>query len=98
MPDYIILRDVRLTGTLAARCPVVTVTASTSLSSIFSSIKAAAGKPKRIGTLFILCHGYAGMNRKARLCVDAGGEGLQLGSESVLHANGGCWTEIAGIC
>ena len=39
-----------------------------------------------IDTLHIYCHGYAGENEAARVCGDFGGQGLELGRESLtLH-------------
>lgn len=98
MTDFIILRDLRLGGNLTARCPVVNAGPATTLSAIFSSIRAACGASGRIDTLFILCHGYAGTNDRARVCMDAGGMGLELGGEALLHTNVSRWEAIAGLC
>ena len=97
MPRFLILRDKRLEGKLAARCPVVTVGETTTLSSMFSSVATAAGSSK-INTMFVLCHGYAGTNDSAGVCMDAGGMGLQLGAEQVLHTNVSRWEDIEGTC
>jgi hypothetical protein len=78
--------------------PVVNAGPATTLSAIFNSIKTARGGSGRIDTLFILCPGYAGTNDRARVCMDAGGMGLQLGAETVLHTNVSRWEAIAGIC
>jgi hypothetical protein len=95
MANYVILRDERLKGNLVARCPVFTVGPTTMLSSIFSSIK---GLASTVDTLFILCHGFAGVNNKALVCMDAGGMGLELGAELMLHTNVSRWEDISGAC
>lgn len=97
MPNSLILRDRRLAGQLVARCPVITVGATTSSSSIFSRVKSAGGS-SGIDTLFVLCHGFAGSNDRARVSMDAGGMGLQLGAERVLHTNVSRWEALAGTC
>lgn len=43
-----------------------------------------------------MCHGYAGSNQRGGVCMDAGGMGLQLGRENVLHNNVAMWTAIKG--
>jgi hypothetical protein len=97
MPNYLIVRDKRLVGKLVTRCPVINVDSTTPLSSLLSKIKISAHH-KSIDALFILCHGYAGTNNKAQVCMDAGGMGLQLGAENLLHTNVSRWQAIAGIC
>jgi hypothetical protein len=96
MGNFLILRDERLGGKLAAGCDVWTISKSTTLSSILSSIKGAAGTNGHFESLFILCHGFAGINARRGVCMDAGGMGLQLGSEGVLHSNITRWKAIAG--
>ncbi len=98
MPNYLILRDSRLHGTMAARCPVITASAGKPLSSLFSAVRSARNNTGTIDTMFILCHGFAGSNDRAGMSMDAGGMGLQLGTETVLHTNVARWTEIAGTC
>lgn len=44
--------------------------------------------------MFIMCHGYAGQNERAQMSMDAGGMGLQLGRENVLHENVSLWSAI----
>jgi hypothetical protein len=98
MANFLVLRDKRLKGTLAAACDVWTVNESTPLSSVLSSIKGAADANGRLDTLFLLCHGYAGINARKRVCMDAGGMGLQLGAEGLMHSNVVRWKAIAGKC
>ena len=50
----------------------------------------------RINAMFVLCHGYAGVDRTARVSMDAGGMGLQLGREGVMHTNVAAWRAISG--
>lgn len=94
MVNCLIVRDLRLKGNLSARCPVVSTSPNTSLTSVFDAINGASSNSK-IDTLFVLCHGYAGVNVRARVCEDAGGMGLQLGCEDVLHTNVARWEAIA---
>jgi hypothetical protein len=96
MSTYMALRDRRLQGGVPARpsLRIANVDGNTPLSSAFGSITAAARSGGRINTLFIFCHGYAGSNRNAQMSMDAGGMGLQLGRENVLHTNVGMWTSI----
>ena len=42
----------------------------------------------------MLCHGYAGENARKKVCMDAGGMGLQLGSEGLMHSNVSLWKSI----
>jgi hypothetical protein len=98
MAKYFALRDKRLSGGVPARPNlfIFNTTELTPLSSAFSSIvgsaQSAGGK---LHSLFILCHGYAGENTRARVSMDAGGMGLELGQEDVLHENVARWTAIA---
>jgi hypothetical protein len=98
MSNFLILRDERLGGKLVAACDVWTIRRSMTLSSILSSIKATAQTHGRLDSLFVLCHGFAGINIRRKVCMDAGGMGLQLGSECVLHSNVQRWTAISGTC
>ena len=50
----------------------------------------------RAHTLCILCHGYAGENEAARVCIDAGGGGLQLGRDDLTHDTVKRWAAIKG--
>jgi hypothetical protein len=95
MSKYVVLRDRRLHGGVPARSNlgIVNTDASTSLAYAFSAINVLA-RTDRINTLFVLCHGYAGENARANVSVDAGGMGLQLGRESVLHSNVSMWGSI----
>ena len=96
MGTYIALRDRRLEGGVPARAGlrIINTHGSTPLGSAFASINSASRVAGRIQAMFILCHGYAGSNERARVCIDAGGMGLQLGKEDVLHENVSMWTAI----
>ena len=50
----------------------------------------------KISGIFVLCHGYAGEIPRQQVCADAGGMGLQLGRDDVVHANVALWTAIQG--
>lgn len=99
MGHYLALRDTRLSGGVPARSKlsIINTDATTLLVSVFHQIKAvSAYAGGRINTIFILCHGYAGANEKARVSMDAGGMGLHLAREDVLHANVVRWEAIKG--
>jgi hypothetical protein len=98
MAVYLALRDRRLEGGVPHRdgLHIVNTDATTPLSDAFSRIRAVAPRSGKIHSMFILCHGYAGSNERARVSMDAGGMGLQLGREDVLHGNVNLWTAIAG--
>lgn len=98
MAKYFALRDRRLSGGVPARpsLSIFNVGAHTPLSAAFGSLASAARSGGRIHTMFIFCHGYAGTNDNARTCADAGGMGLQLGRENMLHTNVGAWTAVRG--
>jgi hypothetical protein len=98
MAKFLILRDTRLPGKLLPACDVWTVTASTSLSSLLASLNGAAQTNGKLDSLFVLCHGYAGVNVRRAVCMDAGGMGLQLGAAGVMHGNVGRWKTISGTC
>lgn len=97
MPSYMTIRDRRLQGGVPARpnLAIVNTDENTGLASVFSKVNARAGQVGgKIGTLFILCHGYAGENTRAAVSADAGGMGLQLGREDILHDNVDRWRAI----
>jgi hypothetical protein len=96
--NYLIVRDQRLEGKLSAKCDVWTVSKNSSVSSLVSNIKSTANANGAFDTIFELCHGYAGSNRRAQVSMDAGGMGLQLGSDGVLHSNVALWDGMAGSC
>lgn len=100
MAHYLALRDRRLEGGVPARAnlTIVNTDGSHSLRHAFREIRAAAGAAGgKLHSMFILCHGYAGSNDRARMSMDAGGMGLQLGREDVLHGNVSMWTAIQGL-
>jgi hypothetical protein len=92
---YIAVRDKRLMGGVPAHAnlTIINTDKSTPLRTVFHQINACA-RAGRINTLFVLCHGYAGANLRLNVSADAGGMGLQLGKEGVMHANVGQWTHI----
>ena len=98
MANYIALRDRRLVGGVPARggLSIINTSAHTPLSSVFGQIRGAATAAGGVHSLFILCHGFAGRNARAAMSMDAGGEGLQLGAENVVHGNVAMWSAIAG--
>jgi hypothetical protein len=92
---YMAVRDRRLRGGVPARShlAIVNTDVSTPLRALFHQIIVYAGTGK-IHTLFVLCHGYAGTNRRMLVSADVGGMGLQLGQEGVVHSNVGLWGQI----
>ncbi|HVN21137.1 MAG TPA: hypothetical protein VMU05_20290 [Dongiaceae bacterium] len=96
MANYVALRDRRLQGGVPnrPRLTIINTDENTSLRSAFAQINAAA-RTGRINTLFILCHGFAGENTRGAVCMDAGGMGLLLGKENMLHGNVSMWRAIA---
>jgi hypothetical protein len=96
MATYVALRDRRLKGGVPARphLYIINTDGSTPLRTAFGGINSAARASGTIHTLFILCHGYAGSNPRLGVCMDAGGMGLQLGQENVLHNNVRMWMAI----
>lgn len=96
MGIYVAVRDRRLGGGVPARSNlrIVNTSATTPLGQAFVAINSAARGGAKVRTVFILCHGYAGTNDAAGMCLDAGGMGLQLGRENVLHENVSMWTAI----
>ncbi|QQS41140.1 MAG: hypothetical protein IPM63_17535 [Acidobacteriota bacterium] len=98
MFEYLIFRDQRLTGNLPFLTALTitynlnaTVPLRNAFNRVDTSITINGGK---LHTIFILCHGYAGSNNNARMSMDAGGMGLQLGQEDVLHNNVSMWEAI----
>ncbi len=98
MFEYLIIRDRRLSGTLpivAALTITCNLDASTPLQNAFSRVGTAVTlNGGKLDTIFILCHGFAGSNPSAQVSMDAGGMGLQLGTENVLHGNVSLWEAI----
>jgi hypothetical protein len=95
---YLALHDRRLVGGVPARknLTIINTNEDISLRSAFhgiNSARAAARAP--LDAVFILCHGYAGTNDRQRVCMDAGGMGLELGREDVVHENVFMWRSIA---
>jgi hypothetical protein len=92
---YMAVRDRRLMGGVPAHAhlAIQNTDAKTSVKGVLHQISAHAGAGK-FHTLFILCHGYAGANLHLNVSADAGGMGLQLGKEGLLHSNVGLWGQI----
>lgn len=97
MAKYVVLHDRRLRGGIPARpgVAVLKTDGSVSLCQTFRAIRACAAYG-RIHTLFVVCHGYAGVDKHLSMSVDGGGKGLLLGSEEVLHHNVSLWRAIRG--
>lgn len=99
MFEYLIIRDQRLSGNLPlleSLTITCTLNASTPLQNAFNRVDTAVAlNGGKLNSIFILCHGYAGSNRRGRVSMDAGGMGLQLGKEDVLHSNVALWDAIA---
>lgn len=99
MAKYFALRDRRLEGGVPARAnlSIFNTSEHISLSGAFSAINGAArAAGGKLHSMFILCHGFAGSNTRAAMSMDAGGMGLQLGRENVLHRNVAIWSAISG--
>jgi hypothetical protein len=96
LASYLTLRDRRLEGGVPSRRNmfIVNTNASTSLTTAFSEINAYSARAGGLHSMFIMCHGYAGQNVFRQMSMDAGGEGLQLGREDVLHGNVSLWNAI----
>ncbi len=94
--SYIALRDRRLSGGVPARprLSIINSDALIPLQTLFKQINAVARATRTVHSMFILCHGYAGSDRRAQVSVDAGGMGLQLGRENLMHSNVALWTAI----
>jgi len=97
MGGNVVLHDRRLDGNPPVGRGITTLRldASTALAGSLALIASLArlDGPQR---LFILCHGYAGINQRGQVCGDMGGMGLQLGKEGVLHSNVASWRAVRG--
>ena len=96
---YVVLRDKRVSGGVPSRphLRIVNFDKDTSVTRAFHEIRACAAA-ERVHTVFIICHGLAGGDFVDEVCVDgAGGLGLQLGRERILHENVAMWTAIRGL-
>ena len=97
MGTYVAIHDRRLAGGVPERkgLTVINTNAHTQLREAFGGINYAARKKGPVDALFVLCHGYAGYNDNANVSMDAGGMGLKLGQEGVVHENVAMWKAIA---
>lgn len=96
MSRFLALRDRRLQGGVPARdrLYIINTDGMTPLARAFREINATVRHHGAFDTMFVFCHGYAGTNPGARMSMDAGGQGLQLGAEGVLHSNVSAWSAI----
>jgi hypothetical protein len=98
MIKHVALHDRRMIGGVPARpdLGIVNLDDKTPLAKAFGAINAWA-RPHPLDTVFVLCHGKAGLNDEERkVCRLAGGSGLTLGKEKVLHTNVHLWSAIRG--
>lgn len=97
MAKQVVLHDRRLQGSapIGRSLTTIQLDKSRSLFATFPVIST-SGRLDGVQRLFILCHGYAGINQRAGLCADMGGMGLELGREGVLHSNVARWSAIRG--
>jgi len=96
MSRYLALRDRRLEGGVPARDRLYIINTDewTPLARAFNEINATVRYAGAFDTMFVFCHGYAGENPGRLVSMDAGGQGLELGAETVLHGNVGMWSAI----
>jgi hypothetical protein len=76
------------------RLYIINTDDKTPLVRAFNEINATVRYHGSFHTMFVFCHGYAGTNPGGLVSMDAGGMGLELGVESVLHSNVGMWSAI----
>jgi len=96
MSRYLALRDRRLKGGVPARdrLYIINTDGTTPLARAFNEINATVRYAGAFHTMFVFCHGYAGTNPRGLVSMDCGGQGLELGAESVLHRNVAMWSAI----
>jgi hypothetical protein len=96
MARYLALRDRRLEGGVPARdrLYIINTDGTTPLAQAFNEINATVRYAGTFHTMFVFCHGYAGTSPGGIVSMDAGGQGLELGAESVLHGNVAMWSAI----
>lgn len=96
---FIALRDRRVTtGGVPSRphLGIINVDENTPLGPALHQICAYAGRGT-IHTMFILCHGYQGLDfAQQQSIAGVGGMGLMLGNEGVKHKNVARWIAIRG--
>ena len=94
---HVVVRDRRLMGGVPARdyYHIVNVSGSVSNNRVFSAVRN-LGRHEALDCVYILCHGFAGSNPSLGVSIDAGGMGLQLGKELLLHGNVHRWQAIQG--
>lgn len=96
MSRFLALRDHRLRGGVPAReqLYIINTDETTPLVRVFNEINNTVRYHGAFHSMFVFCHGYAGSNPGGQVSMDAGGMGLQLGAEAVLHSNVGMWSAI----
>lgn len=98
MGRYLAVRDKRLHGGVPAhaRLGVINADEGTHIRGVINHVRAFAAAGQ-IHTVFVLCHGYAGVNVRLHVSADAGGMGLQLGKEGLMHSNVAEWGAIKNL-
>jgi hypothetical protein len=97
MARSLALHDRRLAGDISGFSgAVIDLNAATSLPVTFGAVRAYAGR-RRLESIFIACHGFAGANIRDMVSADAGGMGLQLGKEGVKHDNVAMWAALKNV-
>ncbi len=79
----------------------ILVNGATTLNTFFRTVKSRLGRGNRIGTLTILCHGFAVKafqdEKKARFLKYHGGFGIEFCKETVKLANAGVFRALRGL-
>lgn len=101
MPEYAVVRDTRLVGTMPGAFAswwndlnMISASGTIRLQTVFNEVNRLKREHGRLHSLFILCHGFAGSSTNLRMSADVGGQGLQLGRECVLHSNVAAWEQV----
>ncbi|MEE4295947.1 MAG: hypothetical protein V2J20_04940 [Wenzhouxiangella sp.] len=104
MSEYAVLRDDRLAGSLPGSFTrwwhdlnVIGMDSTTRLRTAFRRLNALRREHGKLHTIFVLCHGFAGASENLQMSGDFGGQGLQLGFETVLHSNVSMWSEVRDV-
>jgi hypothetical protein len=101
MPEYVVVRDSRLEGVMPGvftawwnDLNIISTSKANPLQDVFDQVNELNEEHGKMHTMFVLCHGYAGGSENLMMSGDFGGQGLQLGTENVLHSNVSAWEEI----
>jgi len=73
---------------------IISTSGSDPLQNVFDQVNELKQEHGKMHSMFILCHGYAGSSSNLMMSGDFGGQGLQLGTENILHNNVSAWEEI----